>query len=342
MTDHEIRGEHTALRLVTEADLDLLVGWFADPGVYAYWDGASKSREEVAQKYTGRRRPRVESFIIEAAGRPIGYLQYGVSDATSGGLDMFLLPAHRHRGLGPDAARALVRHLLEARGWRRVTVDPAADNARAIRAWGKAGFVYERDWPDHPDGPAVLMAAEAGQAAGLRAYLAGHPVISEFRETWAGVPLVVRAALTATEPLRSWVGSTRAIVFRERQILVVAESSGPGLLVGGRLEPGETLDEALVREVAEETGWAVTPGPIIAFWHGHNLGGPPPADWGRPDPDFIDPVYVVEATAFDGAARLDGSPCEFVEIGEAMRRFSGVGRLLLERAVAARSEPRGA
>ena len=99
-------------------------------------------------------------FIVEAGGAPIGYLQCWADDAASGGLDMFLVPAARHRGLGRDAARALVRYLVQERGRRRVTVDPAAGNARAIRAWGKAGFVYERDWPDHPDGPAVLMAIE--------------------------------------------------------------------------------------------------------------------------------------------------------------------------------------
>jgi aminoglycoside 6'-N-acetyltransferase len=166
MTTQEIRGEHTTLRPVTPADLDLLTGWFADPEVYRWWDGAPKPRAEVAQKYIGRRRPQVESFIIETGGQPIGYLQYGVGDATSGGLDMFLAPAHRHRGLGPDAARALVRYLMTECGWRRVTVDPAVGNARAIRAWGKAGFVSERDWPDHPDGPAVLMAIEAERVGG--------------------------------------------------------------------------------------------------------------------------------------------------------------------------------
>jgi aminoglycoside 6'-N-acetyltransferase len=165
MTDQRIRGERTALRLATAADLDLLVGWFADPEVHRWWDGAPKPREEVARKYPGGRRPQVESFIIEADGAPVGYIQSWVNDATSGGLDMFLVPAARHRGLGPDAARALVRHLLTERGWRRVTVDPAAGNVRAIRAWAKAGFVYERDWPDHPDGPAVLMAVEADPEA---------------------------------------------------------------------------------------------------------------------------------------------------------------------------------
>jgi aminoglycoside 6'-N-acetyltransferase len=166
MTDRHIRGEHTTLRPATAADLDLLVGWFAEPEVYRWWDGAPKPPEEVAHKYTGGRRPQVESFIVEAGGVPVGYIQYGVGDATSGWLDMFLAPGARHRGLGPDAARALVRHLLEERGWRRVTVDPFLHNPRAIRAWEKAGFRAEREVPDHPGGPALLMAIDVTEAGG--------------------------------------------------------------------------------------------------------------------------------------------------------------------------------
>jgi aminoglycoside 6'-N-acetyltransferase len=76
---------------------------------------------------------------------------------------MFLIPSHREQGLGPDAARAAVRYLMQERGWQRVTVDPYANNPRALHAWGKAGFVYARDLPDHPGGPAVLMAIERSQ-----------------------------------------------------------------------------------------------------------------------------------------------------------------------------------
>jgi len=57
-----------------------------------------------------------------------------------GGLDMFLVPEARGRGLGPDAARAMTRHLLDERGWTRVTVDPYCWNEPAVRAWERAGF----------------------------------------------------------------------------------------------------------------------------------------------------------------------------------------------------------
>lgn len=108
-------------------------------------------------RYTGRRCPRVESYIVEFEARPIGYIQYHLDGPGQAGLDMMLLPEFRDRGLGPKVARVLVAHLRSALGWTDITVDPAQDNARAIRAWEKAGFTIEREWPDHPDGPALLM-----------------------------------------------------------------------------------------------------------------------------------------------------------------------------------------
>lgn len=146
-----------SVRPSSEDDLDQLARWFADPEVFRWWGGRPLSREDVAAKYTGRRCPRVESFIVELAGQGIGYIQYHLEGPGQAGLDMMLLPEFRDRGLGPRTARLLLAHLAAARGWTDISVDPAFDNPRAIRAWQKAGFVIERDWPDHPDGPALLM-----------------------------------------------------------------------------------------------------------------------------------------------------------------------------------------
>ncbi len=145
------------LRPSTEDDLDQLARWFTDPGVFRWWGGRPLSREEVAAKYTGRRCPRVESFVIEFAGQQIGYIQYHLEGPGQAGLDMMLLPEFRGRSLGPKAARMLLAHLASARGWTDITVDPALENGRAIRGWEKAGFVIDSEWPDHPDGPALLM-----------------------------------------------------------------------------------------------------------------------------------------------------------------------------------------
>jgi len=67
-------------------------------------------------------------------------------------IDVFLDPAVHGRGLGTEVVRRVARHLIEERGHHRITIDPAAANAAAIRAYEKAGFRrvgvlrrYERD-----------------------------------------------------------------------------------------------------------------------------------------------------------------------------------------------------
>ena len=122
------------------ADLDLLAGWFGDPDFIDHWADTPLTRQQVAAKYIGRRRPDVESFIVLAGGTPIGYTQYWRAGATEGGIDLILEPRRRGRGYGPDAADALARHLLHQLRWTRVTADPAATNVRAVRGWEKAGF----------------------------------------------------------------------------------------------------------------------------------------------------------------------------------------------------------
>jgi aminoglycoside 6'-N-acetyltransferase len=151
-----IRGERTSLRPTSDDDLDLLVGWLADPEVYRWWEGRPLSQDEVADLYTGRRRPEVDPFIIEAEGGPVGYLQVWRGTETSGGIDMFLVPEARGRGLGPDAARAAASFLLDRRGWTEVTVDPVVDNLRAIRAFERAGFSSQREELDHETGKRIL------------------------------------------------------------------------------------------------------------------------------------------------------------------------------------------
>ncbi|MEU1350860.1 GNAT family N-acetyltransferase [Streptomyces sp. NPDC005795] len=133
-------GVLTRLVPTTEDDVDLLARWFTSPDFVEHWGGVPLSRAEVAEKYVGRRRPQVESYLVLARGTPVGYAQYWHADDAEGGIDMVLGPEARGRGLGPDAARALLAHVGGNLGWRRVTVDPARGNVRAVRAWEKAGF----------------------------------------------------------------------------------------------------------------------------------------------------------------------------------------------------------
>ena len=129
-------GALTTVRPATLADAALLAAWHADPDVSRYWDDETFTPEQIRDRLT---RDDVEAWIVEEHGEPVGYLQ-SWRDGETGGLDGFLVPAARGRGLMPDAARALAAELLES-GRRELTVDPYAWNARAVRAWQKAGFV---------------------------------------------------------------------------------------------------------------------------------------------------------------------------------------------------------
>jgi aminoglycoside 6'-N-acetyltransferase len=53
---------------------------------------------------------------------------------------LFVEPRLHGQGFGSDAVATLARHLLDEQGHHRITIDPAADNAAAIRSYEKAGF----------------------------------------------------------------------------------------------------------------------------------------------------------------------------------------------------------
>jgi 8-oxo-dGTP diphosphatase len=61
------------------------------------------------------------------------------------------------------------------------------------------------------------------------------------------------------------------------RLLLIKRGHEPGAglwsLPGGRIEPGETDAEALVREMREETGLTVEPGPLIGRVRRPGIGG---------------------------------------------------------------------
>jgi aminoglycoside 6'-N-acetyltransferase len=70
----------------------------------------------------------------------IQYSEEADPDYRSAAVDVFVSAAAQGRGVGPDAMRTLIAWLVDARGHHRLTVDPAAANARAIHVYEKLGF----------------------------------------------------------------------------------------------------------------------------------------------------------------------------------------------------------
>lgn len=133
-----LAGERLTLRPLTEADLDELVAIVESDGVREWW-GVDDSREETLDGL----RSDGTAFAIEVDGALAGWLGVWEEPAPgyrSAGLDIVLATPFQDRGLGPEALRLAARWLIDERGHHRLTIDPAAVNARAIRAYERVGF----------------------------------------------------------------------------------------------------------------------------------------------------------------------------------------------------------
>jgi 8-oxo-dGTP pyrophosphatase MutT (NUDIX family) len=63
--------------------------------------------------------------------------------------------------------------------------------------------------------------------------------------------------------------SVKGVAVRDGQVLLLENERAEWELPGGKLELGEEPPECVVREIAEETGWQVTAGPVLDCWQYH-------------------------------------------------------------------------
>lgn len=134
-----LTGDRVALRPLRSDDRDRLRAILAEPEVARWW--GSGGAKAAVDELLGRGEH--VALAIEVDGELVGSIQYAEEDDPDyrhAGIDLFVATAHQGRGLGRDALRTLARYLFEARGHHRLTIDPAADNERAIRAYRAVGF----------------------------------------------------------------------------------------------------------------------------------------------------------------------------------------------------------
>jgi aminoglycoside 6'-N-acetyltransferase len=134
-----LRGERVTLRPLTADDVPRLAEIAAEPEVAYWWLGLSE--DELREKAGGDEDALV--LVIEDQGEVVGLIEAGEEDDPDyrhANIDVFVSGARRGQGVGADAIRTLARHLFEDRGHHRITIDPAAGNEHAIRAYERVGF----------------------------------------------------------------------------------------------------------------------------------------------------------------------------------------------------------
>jgi aminoglycoside 6'-N-acetyltransferase len=152
-------------RPMTAADMPLARRWLETPDVVRWWGDAD---EQVALLERDLDDPRIAMWIVSSRGRPFAYIQdydprswdlHHLGDLPLGsrGIDQFIGgPDMLNRGHGSAFVRAHVERLFAA-GAPAVGTDPDPANARAIRAYEKAGFVALREAPDTEGATVLLM-----------------------------------------------------------------------------------------------------------------------------------------------------------------------------------------
>jgi len=161
-----LHGPRVTLRPLAEGDIPRLVEIAAAPSVKRWWPTVDEAdlREQLG--------PAAETpaLAIELDGAVVGLIQCWEEadpEFRHAGMDLFVAEGWQGQGVGPEALHLLAGWLIRERGHHRLTIDPAAANEQAIRAYTKVGFRpvgvmrrYQRTGDDWEDGLLMDLLAD--------------------------------------------------------------------------------------------------------------------------------------------------------------------------------------
>jgi aminoglycoside 6'-N-acetyltransferase len=120
-------GEREAIAAAIAADPVAGPRWSTDPKTMCRW---------LAEEG-------LNLLVVEFEGAVVGIVDFEEvtePEYHAAGMDIALLECCVGKGLGTEALRLLGAWLIDVRRHHRLTIDPAADNERAIRSYEKIGY----------------------------------------------------------------------------------------------------------------------------------------------------------------------------------------------------------
>ena len=158
----DIKNGNIRVRLMNDADFPLMLKWLTDERVLEFYGGRdlAYTMETLRDHYADPADEQTTRMIIEYCGTAIGYgqfypvdyMEFGLqeSDDVVYGIDQFIgEPDLWNRGIGTAYVLMLCEWLKAEMEADAVVLDPHKDNARAIRAYEKAGFRIIAELKEH-------------------------------------------------------------------------------------------------------------------------------------------------------------------------------------------------
>lgn len=174
----------------------------------------------------------------------------------------------------------------------------------------------------------------------LAEFLSSLTPFAEETRIWAPLGTMrIECYLTDKTPPSKYVSSARAVVVDGDRVLLVQDPYESHIIPGGRLEPDETPEDAMRREVIEETGWSLAFCKPIGILHFTHIC--PMSEGQRTQPDFLQVVYAAIPGKYHPELKeADGYEIgsEFVSIDQVRQMPLGSGQqAFLETALKATS-----
>ena len=151
---------------------------------------------------------------------------------------------------------------------------------------------------------------------------------------WTIGTLHLACYLTESEPPTHFLTSARAVVTDGSRVVVVEDPQKKYVLPGGRIEKDETPEDAMRREVLEETGWRINSFRQIGILHYRHLKVESAVGL-HPSQEFLQIVYAATPGEYKPELREVGGyelGSEFMPVSKARTLSLDPGELVFQAA----------